>query len=33
MLTIKAEIKKDVLRTDGTYNVKLRFTLGRKSNA
>ena len=30
MLTIKAEIKKDGLRTDGTYNVKLRFTLGRK---
>lgn len=30
MLTIKAEIKKDSLRVDGTYNVKLRFTLNRK---
>ena len=30
MLTIKAEIKKDGLRVDGTYNVKLRFTLDRK---
>ena len=30
MLTIKAEIKKDCLRIDGTYNVKLRFTLDRK---
>ena len=27
MLTIKAEIKKDGMRVDGTYNVKLRFTL------
>ena len=30
MLTINAEIKKDGLRSDGTYNVKLRFTLDRK---
>ena len=30
MLTISAEIKKDGKRLDGTYNVKLRFTLGRK---
>ena len=30
MLTINAEIKKDGLRSDGTYNVKLRFTLNRK---
>ena len=31
MLTINAEIKKDGLRSDGTYNVKLRFTLDRKN--
>lgn len=30
ILTINAEIKKDGLRSDGTYNVKLRFTLDRK---
>lgn len=30
MLTINAEIKKDGLRSDGTYNVKLRFTIDRK---
>lgn len=30
MLTIKAEIKKQEQRVDGTYNVKLRFTLDRK---
>ena len=30
MLTINAEIKKDGLRSNGTYNVKLRFTLDRK---
>ena len=29
MLTISTEIKRDVKRLDGTYNVKLRFTLGR----
>lgn len=31
MLTINAEIKKkDGLRSNGTYNLKLRFTLDRK---
>ena len=30
MLTINAEIKSDGKRIDGTYNVKLRFTLNRK---
>ena len=30
MLTINAEIKRDGKRQDGTYNVKLRFTLDRK---
>ena len=30
MLTIKSEIKKQEQKLDGTYNVKLRFTLGRK---
>lgn len=30
MLTIKAEIKRNEQKTDGTYNIKLRFTLGRK---
>ena len=30
MLIIKAEIKKDGMRVDGTYNVKLRFTLERR---
>ena len=29
MLTIKAEIKKSELKVDGTYNVKIRFTLDR----
>ena len=27
MLTIKAEIKNGEQKVDGTYNVKLRFTL------
>ena len=30
MLTIKAEIKSGEQKVDGTYNVKLRFTLNRK---
>lgn len=30
MLTIKAEIKKNEQKADGTYNIKLRFTLNRK---
>ena len=30
MLTIKAEIKRSDLKVDGTYNVKIRFTLDRK---
>ena len=30
MLSIKAEIKKSELKVDGTYNVKIRFTLDRK---
>lgn len=30
MLTIKAKIKKSELKVDGTYNVKIRFTLDRK---
>ena len=30
MLTIKAEIKRSELIVDGTYNVKIRFTLDRK---
>lgn len=30
MLTIKAEVKKSELKVDGTYNVKIRFTLDRK---
>ena len=30
MLTIKAEIKRRELKVDGTYNVKIRFTLDRK---
>lgn len=29
MLTIKAEVQKDRKRTDGTYNVKIRFTKNR----
>lgn len=29
MLTIKAEVQRDKLRSDGTYNVKVRFTLDR----
>ena len=33
MLTIKAEIKRSELKVDGTYNVKIRFTLDRKVNA
>ena len=32
MLTIKAEIKRSELKVDGTYNVKIRFTLDRKVN-
>lgn len=27
MLTIKAEVQQDKQRSDGTYNVKMRFTL------
>ena len=30
MLTIKAEITRSELKVDGTYNVKIRFTLDRK---
>lgn len=30
MLTIKAEIKRSELKVDGTYNVKIKFTLDRK---
>ena len=30
MLTIKAEVQQDKQRSDGTYNVKMRFTLDRK---
>ena len=30
MLTIKAEVLKDKKRTDGTYNVKVRFTKDKK---
>lgn len=30
MLTVKAEIKRGEQRVDGTYNVKIRFTLGRQ---
>ena len=30
MLAIKAEIKRSELKVDGTYNVKIRFTLDRK---
>ena len=30
MLTIKAEVQQDKQRSDGTYNVKIRFTLDRK---
>lgn len=30
MLTIKAEIKKKEKKSDGTFNVKLRFTLNRQ---
>ena len=30
MLTIRAEIKKQEQKLDGTYNIKLRFTLDRK---
>lgn len=30
MLTIKAKIKRSELKVDGTYNVKIRFTLDRK---
>lgn len=31
MLTIKAEVRKDGLRVDQTYNVKVRFTLNRQT--
>lgn len=31
MLTINAEIRRNRQRSDGTYNVKLRFTLDRKT--
>ena len=30
MLTIKAEIKRSELKVDGTYNIKIKFTLDRK---
>ena len=30
MLTIKAEVLKDKKRTDGTYNVKVRFIKGKR---
>lgn len=30
MLTIKAEVQRDKQRSDGTYNVKVRFTQDRK---
>ncbi len=30
MLTIRPEIKKDEIKSDGTYNVKIRFTYDRK---
>ena len=30
MLTIKAEAKKEQVRKDGSYNVKIRFTQNRK---
>lgn len=30
MLTIKAEIKRQEQKADGTYNIKVRFTLNRK---
>ena len=30
MLTIRAEVLKDKKRTDGTYNVKVRFTKNKK---
>lgn len=30
MLTIKAEVKKEQVRKDGSYNVKIRFTQNRK---
>ena len=30
MLTIKAEVKKEQIRKDGSYNVKIRFTQNRK---
>lgn len=30
MLTIKPEIKAGERKVDGTYNIKLRFTLSRK---
>jgi hypothetical protein len=30
MLTIKAEIQKDKLRQDGSYNVRIRFIKDRK---
>ena len=30
MLTIREEIKKGEVKSDGTYNIKIRFTLDRK---
>ncbi len=30
MLAIKAEIKRQEQKADGTYNIKVRFTLNRK---
>lgn len=30
MLTIKAEIKRQEQKANGTYNIKVRFTLNRK---
>lgn len=30
MLTVKAEVQRDKLRRDGTYNVKIRFTKGKQ---
>lgn len=30
MLTIRKEIKREEVKSDGTYNIKIRFTLNRK---
>lgn len=30
MLTIKAEVRKEQARKDGSYNIKIRFTHNRK---